>query len=137
MSWNGPPPIEISNTMPSNPDSRLLFLLNVNCAEAEMIGNGLESSRSSEMQLGSLTKAELGGVSLVVDTVAQGLELAQSIAVVAVQPAGRAGAVTPSKFSAHGVIELVQHWKPSVILMVSTLQPTALTLLSDASRNRI
>jgi len=138
MSWNAPPPIDISSTRPSNPDSRLLFLLKLKTAEAEVIGKTLESSRSSEMQFGSLTKAEFGGVSLVVLTVAHGLELAQSIAVVAVQPVGRAGAVTLSKFSAHGTGTLqVAHWNPSVILTVSTLQPTADTLLSDPMRNRM
>lgn len=138
ISWKGPPPIDISSTIPSNPDSRLLFLLKLNTADADVIGKTFESSLSSEMQFGSLTKAELGGVSLVVLTVAQGLELAQSIAVVAVQPAGRAGAVTLSKFSAQGTATLqVAHWNPSVILIVSTLQPTADTLLSDPMRNRI
>lgn len=56
---------------------------------------------SSEIQFGPFTLAELGGESKGLVTVTQGLEAAQSVSVVAVQPAGNAGALTPSKFSVH------------------------------------
>src|SRR5688572_23733311 len=108
MSVKGPPPIEISSTIPSNPDSRLKLFLNVRTAEADVIGNGLESSHSSETQFGSFTNAAFGGVSaggagVPALLVTHGSELAQSTAVVAVHAKGNAGAVTPSKFSAQGI----------------------------------
>ena len=69
-----------------------------------MIGKGLESSRSSEMQLGSLTKASFGAVSGVVADVTHRAVLAHVAPTVADQPVGNAGGATLSKFSEHGVI---------------------------------
>ena len=70
---------------------------------AETTAIGTESSLSSEMQFGSLTNAAFGAVSEPEATVAHGFEVAQSVAVVADQPVGRAGGVTVSKLSEHGV----------------------------------
>ena len=61
----------------------------------------LETSTSSDTQPGALTNAELGALFGVVIDVTQGFELVQSVNVRALQPAGNAGAVTPSKFSVH------------------------------------
>src|SRR5215213_9348836 len=115
MSWNAPPPIDTSRTPPSNPVSMLRFWRKLRVAVADVTGKTGESSRSSEIQLGLLTKAAFGAVSVLVFTVTHGLEFAQSIAVVAVQPVGKAGAVTASKFSAQGAARAAQHVKPSVI----------------------
>jgi hypothetical protein len=93
--------MEISRTIPSNVFSRLLFLLNVSCAAAELIGNAIEVSHSSEIQPGSFVEAELGGLSKTALVVTHGVVPAQDTLVVAVHPLGRFGAVTPSKFSEH------------------------------------
>src|SRR5687768_4514322 len=100
MSRNGPPPIEISRTPPSKPSSRLNAFLKVNCAVVEEMKNDF-SRRSSEIQFGSFTNAALGADWGFVVVVAQGFDPAQSVVVIAVNPEGNAGAVTPSKFSEH------------------------------------
>ena len=76
------------------------------CALAELIERFGESSRLSVTTFGSSINAVFGAVSgVVVDVTQSG---AAPIALLATQPAGRAGAVTESKFSVnvpHGVVE--------------------------------
>jgi hypothetical protein len=63
--------------------------------------NSLESSRSSDIQGGSLVNAELGGLSNGAVAVVHGFEPGQVVAVMEDQPDGMAGAVTASKFWEH------------------------------------
>ena len=116
MSVNAPPLMfgeETSSTAPSNVSSRLKLLRNVNCADADVIPMLGVSSVLSVTQLGSLWKAALGAVSTgAVFTVVHwdvrahvpvGAQLAAPAVVVLTQPAGNAGATTPSKFSEKAV----------------------------------
>ena len=87
--------------------SVLKLLRNVNCAALLVIAIPGVSSVLSVTQLGSLWNAELGAVSLKLDTVVQfvasahvpvGVQLAAPGVVVLTQPAGKTGLLTPSKF---------------------------------------
>src|SRR5215213_4333090 len=103
MSWKAPAltaGLEISSTMPSKVDSRLLDLLKFILAMAVVIGIAGVTSKLSVMQLGSLWNTELGAVSLGDAAVTQFEPRAHPAPLVneVVQPAGRAGATTPSKF---------------------------------------
>src|ERR1043165_1703388 len=98
---------ETSSTPPSKVFSKLKKLRKLSCAAGDVI-TMLGVSRSlSDTAAGSSINASLGAVSgVVVDVTHSG---APPIALVATQPAGNAGAVTPSKFSfntipAHGVL---------------------------------
>src|SRR5689334_15307499 len=108
MSVNAPPLIEISKTAPSNVLSVLKLFLKVTLADAEVILMVGVSSVPSVTQLGSLWKAEFGAVSAPLACVTQfepraqvpeGVQFAAPLVNVDTQPAGKAGAVTPSKFS--------------------------------------
>src|SRR5262245_31081390 len=113
MSVNAPPPIEISSTVPSNVSSRLKLCLKVSLLVADVIAMDGLSSVLFVTQDGSLWKAEFGAVSLVVLTVVQlppsahrGPPTVQSpspLVKAVTQPAGNAGAVTPSKFSLNAI----------------------------------
>src|SRR6266513_1157398 len=108
MSAKAPPLIEISRTPPSKVLSVLKLFLNVNCVEVEVTLKDGVSRVLSVTQLGSLWKAELGAVSGVDASVTQmepsahvpvGVQLAAPLVKAVTQPAGRAGGITPSKFS--------------------------------------
>ena len=90
----------ISSTPPSYMLSRSRFCRNVSTGSAPGTAIVGESSRLSLTVWGSFTKAALGAESAAGEGVPE-LEVVQSgaapVAFVAVQPAGRAGAVTPSK----------------------------------------
>jgi hypothetical protein len=101
MSWKAPPLIEISSTPPSKVLSRSRFWRKVSTGAvggAAIVG---ESRRLSLTLAGSSTKAAFGAES----AAGVGLPELEVVhrpvpeALVAVQPAGSAGAVTPSKFS--------------------------------------
>ena len=92
-------------------------------AAAETTAIGAESRTSSEMQFGSLTNTAFGAVSAPAATVAHGFEVAQSVTVVAVQPIGRAGAVTVSNASEHGVGPVPAGTSSSPV-QVTTVVPT-------------
>jgi hypothetical protein len=103
MSWNAPLLMLASSTIPSNVFSRLLFRRNVIVADADVIVIGLETRFSSDKVAGSFENAEFApesdtGVGVPLLDVAHAVESTFTIAVVAVQPAGSAGTVTPSKF---------------------------------------
>ena len=66
------------------------------------MGKILESNTSSDIQFGSLLKAEFGALLKTAVVVAHGREPAQVVGVDAVQLDGNAGATTPSKFWAQG-----------------------------------
>jgi hypothetical protein len=108
MSWNAPPPIDISKTPPSMLVRKEKRLANVNWAEADVIGNGGESSLTSVLLLRDSTNAELGGVSLKMVPVCQGVTAPGAIATVD-QPAGRVGGITVSKFSEQAVTASGDH----------------------------
>ena len=77
-------------------------MANVNWAAADVIGNGGESSLTSVPLPRASTNAELGGVSLKMAVVCQGVTAPGAIATVD-QPSGRFGGVTVSKFSEQAV----------------------------------
>jgi hypothetical protein len=107
MSWKAPPSIEISRTPPSKPLSRLRFCRKVSSDAPEGTAIVGESSRLSLTAAGSSTKAAFGAVSATgvgvpeLDVTHRG---AAPAAFAAVQPAGRAGAVTASKFWPNAVV---------------------------------
>src|SRR6185436_7459448 len=101
---------ETSSTAPSKVLSRLKLLRKVTCADVEVMLMFGVSSVSLVTQLGSLWKAALGAVSTgavlvvvqLVPSVQSGPPTVQSpspFVKAETQPAGKAGAVTPSKFS--------------------------------------
>jgi len=104
MSWKAPALTVgslISSTMPSKPivaskNSALKRFMKVTCAAAEVMGKSGEVSSVVPGLPTLVTKASLGALlGLVVEVVHAGSDPV----VATVQPAGRAGAVTPSKFS--------------------------------------
>jgi hypothetical protein len=100
MSWNAPPPMLISSTMPSNVSSVAKLLRNENDPPPAAIVNVGEMSSVLPTPAGSGANASFGAVSGVVVDVTHG----DSVPVAAVvQPVGSAGAVTPSKFSSQPV----------------------------------
>src|SRR3954463_3416325 len=110
MSVNAPPLMlgeETSNTPPSQYvallNSVLKLLRKVSCAEAELTMMLRETRYLSLTPFWSSTNALLGAVS---DTLAVVFHVTPlsggEPSLLAVHPAGRAGAVTPSKFSTHG-----------------------------------
>src|SRR6059036_3570412 len=99
MSVKAPPPIEISRTPPSKVFSRSYLCLKVIDAVAEEMAIDGLSRRLSLTTAGSSTKAEFGAVSLEPAAFVVTHSGAGPLAFVAVQPAGRAGGVTPSKNS--------------------------------------
>src|SRR3954468_12025697 len=95
MSVKGPPLIEISSTPPSKLDSRMYLFRNVmRLAPVGHIRIGGETNEPSLMVGRSGANAALGTVSGVLVVVVHGL------VPIVVQPSGKAGAITPSKFSA-------------------------------------
>ena len=100
---------ETSKTPPSNVLSRLKLLRKITCAVVDVILIFGVSSVLLETQLGSLWNASLGAVSGVVADVVQLVPSVQSgpptvqspspFVNAVTHPAGKAGAVTPSKFS--------------------------------------
>src|SRR5258706_312481 len=88
----------ISSTSPSNPLSRLNRFLKLTCDPPAATTKFGETSSVLPMLLTSGAKASFGAVSGLVVDVTHGTST--PVAVV-VQPAGSAGAVTPSKFSLH------------------------------------
>src|SRR3982751_2051126 len=110
MSVNAPPLMlgeETSNTPPSQYvallNSVLKLLRKVSCAEAELTMMLRETRYLSLTPFWSSTNALLGAVS---DTLAVVFHVTPlsggDPSLLAVHPVGRAGAVTPSKFSTHG-----------------------------------
>src|SRR3954462_3971747 len=103
MSRNGPPPILISSTPPSNPASVLKLFQNESWTPALAPTAGAfgsvitgESNLLSPAVVEPAENAEFGAVSLADALVTHNA----GFPVLAVtQPAGSAGAVTPSKFS--------------------------------------
>ena len=98
MSVNEPAPILISSTPASKQLvalSKLHRVLNVSIAVAERIGIGVLTRISSATTIPSIADAEFGAVSLLVLSVTHGLPVPTTVEV---QPEGKAGAVTPSKF---------------------------------------
>src|SRR3954462_205862 len=110
MSVNAPPLMlgeETSNTPPSQYvallNSVLKLLRKVSCAEAELTMMLRETRYLSVTPFWSSTNAALGAVSTTLATVIHITPLSGGAPLlVAVHPAGRVGAVTPSKFSTHG-----------------------------------
>ena len=94
------------------------------CAEAELIEILGVSNSLSVTTFGSLINAVLGAVSGVVVDVSQ--SGAAPTALLATQPAGNAGAVTPSKFS----FNTVAHGDPpAVAVAVAVLVAVAVAVL--------
>jgi hypothetical protein len=85
----------ISSTPPSNPPSRLKLFRKLNDPPPADMANAGDISSVSPVAPGSGANAAFGAVSDVLVVVTQGT-LTPVAAVV--QPAGNAGAVTPSKF---------------------------------------
>src|SRR5678815_1755242 len=96
MSWKPPAPMLISRTIPSNVDSVTYLFLKLNLLLVDETAKLGLTNDDILMVAGSLANAEfgaeLGPVVLVVHVISVPLSC------VVVQPAGRAGAVTPSKF---------------------------------------
>src|SRR5687768_13010021 len=103
MSVNAPAPIAISSTPPSKVLSRSKLFLKLSCAALLVIAMVGVSSTTSVTTAGSFMNAALGAVSAGGAGV-PALEVTQltvpggPVTTVAVQPAGNAGATTPSKF---------------------------------------
>src|SRR5215216_2632229 len=104
-----PPSVEISSTVPSNPLSRLNWFEKVSIGEEPVMLMPGVTRRLSVTQMGSSWKAALGALlgKFVVVTqlpprthVPDGAQVAAPFVNEVVHPAGSAGAVTPSKFSA-------------------------------------
>src|SRR5205085_1849051 len=98
---------DTSNTPPSQYvpllNSVLKLLRNVSCAEAELTMMLRETRYLSLTPFWSSTNASFGAVSGCVVTVFHVIPLSGGEpSLLAVHPVGRAGAVTPSKFSTHG-----------------------------------
>src|SRR6188474_2418392 len=101
MSWKAPPAMLISRTMPSKVFSTLKLLRKLNDPPPAAIAIAGEISSVLPTAAGSGANALFGAVSGVVVDVTQ----ATSAPVAAlVHPVGRAGAVTPSKFSLEQLI---------------------------------
>jgi hypothetical protein len=96
MSWKAPPLMLISRTMPSKPLSMLYKFLKVTCAGPA--GTAIDGVTSSVLPtlFGSGAKASLDALEGLVVEVTHGLSTPLAAVV---QPAGSAGAVTPSKLS--------------------------------------
>src|SRR6185295_10598301 len=119
-STKGPPLILISNLPPSKPASVLKLFLNVKRTDglvpnAGAVGMGI----TGDVKVESLAtvppapKAEFGAVSgVVVDVTQSAVLFAATLLRAVVQPTGRAGAVTPSKFSVKEGAEFIS--TPSV-----------------------
>src|SRR3982750_2759809 len=110
MSVNAPPLMlgeDTSSTPPSQNTPLLISVLKllrkVSCAEAELTMMLRETRYLSLTPFWSSTNASLGAVSATLATVIHFTPLSGGEpSLLAVHPAGRAGAVTPSKFSTHG-----------------------------------
>src|SRR5262245_39908009 len=100
MSWNGPPPMLISRTPPSNPLSALQALLKLNCAGEPFMGMVWVRSSVTPGVDRSGAKAAFGALNgFVVEVTQAGSEPDP----VDDQPTGKSGVATPSKFSDNGV----------------------------------
>ena len=82
------------------------------------------SRRLSWTEEGSFTNAALGAVSGVVVDVTQRIPSAPS-AFTAVQPAGNAGATTPSKFSAKAVVTTSAPYVPVIVAFGKASVPSS------------
>jgi len=98
MSWNAAPLIEISSTPPSKLFSKPYWWRNVTVAPESGVNTGVTRLLSDRL-FTSGANAELGGVSATALVVTHN---APEPVPVVVNPAGKAGAVTASKFQVMG-----------------------------------
>src|SRR5678816_4231822 len=123
MSWKAPPAMLISRTPPSQPGSESYRLRNDTVAAGAVISiEGDVRSDPPPTVVGSAAKAEFGAVS------GLSVELTKFIPLLtdtAVQPAGNAGGVAPSKFSVKVVTGT-----PRMIARVKFVAPKLLLTLN-------
>src|SRR5262245_55237026 len=130
MSWKAPPftaGLLISRTIPSKVFSRLKRFLKLNWAEAELIAIPGVTISLVPVVVCSGRNALFGALlELVVEVVG-----ATPVPVTAVvQPAGRAGGVTPSKFSVNPIIG----WPIRMPLMKGVCAPASLFRANETFR---